>query len=293
MTIVVTGATGQLGHLAVEALLRRGADPTDVVATGRDLTKLADLAERGVRTVAADYSDPASLRAAFDGADRVLFVSGSEVGQRVAQHTNVVEAAVAAGVGLLVYTSIPQADTSDLVLAQEHRATEQVIRESGLPWVFLRNSWYLENYTPQVPTYLEHGAVLGAAGQGQVSAAARADFADAAAAVLLDPGATGGTVHELGGTESFTLAELAAAVADASGQDVTYTDLPETELVAALVGAGLPEPYAAVLADADRGIADGALEVTTGDLERLIGRAPTTMREAVTDAVTALRAARA
>ncbi|WP_371814177.1 NmrA family NAD(P)-binding protein [Phycicoccus sp. HDW14] len=198
MTIVVTGATGQLGHLVVEALLRRGADPADVVATGRDLTKVADLAARGVRTVAADYADPESLRAAFEGADRVLLVSGSEVGQRLPQHTNVVAAAKAAGVGLLAYTSIANAETSGVQLAAEHVATEQVIRDSGLPWVFLRNSWYLENYTPQVPTYLEHGAVLGAAADGRISAATRADYADAAAAVLLDAEATGGTVHELG-----------------------------------------------------------------------------------------------
>jgi NAD(P)H dehydrogenase (quinone) len=291
MTTVVTGATGQLGHLVVEALLRRGADPATIVATGRDLTKVADLAERGVRTVAADYADPESLRTVLAGADRVLLVSGSEIGQRLPQHTNVVEAAQAAGVGLLVYTSIARADTSGMQLAGEHLATEQLIRDSGLPWVFLRNSWYLENYLPQLPTWLEHGAVLGAAGDGRVSAATRADYADAAAAVLLDPATAGGTVHELGGSPAFTLAELAAAVTEASGTEVAYRDLSEADLTAALVGAGLPEAYAAVLADSDRGIARGELEVTSGDLERLTGRAPTTMTEAVADAVAATRAA--
>lgn len=285
MTTVVTGATGQLGHLVVEALLRRGAEPADIVATGRDLTKVADLAALGVRTVASDYTDPESLRAAFAGADRVLFVSGSEVGQRVAQHANVVEAARAAGVDLLVYTSIPRADTSGMQLAAEHRATEQLIRESGLSWVFLRNSWYLENYLPQLPTWLEHGAILGAAQDGRVSAATRADYAEAAASVLLDPATAGGTVHELGGSPAFTLAELAAAVTEATGTEVVYRDLSEAELTEALVGAGLPRPYAAVLADSDRGIARGELEVTSGDLERLIGRAPTTMTRAVADAV--------
>lgn len=286
MTIVVTGATGQLGRLVVESLLRRGASPADVLATGRDADRLRALADLGVRTAVVDYADPASLRDAFDGADRVLFVSGSEVGQRIPQHTNVVEALRSAGVGLVAYTSIAGADSSTMQLAAEHQATEQMLRDAGLPLVLLRNSWYLENYTPQVPTYLEHGAVVGAAGDGKVSAATRADYADAAAAVLLDPAATPGTAYELGG-EGFTLAELAAAVAEASGREVVYRDVTEDELAGILVGAGLPDPVARVFADSDRGIARGELEVTSGDLERLIGRAPTSMRQAVADAVAA------
>lgn len=286
MTIVVTGATGQLGRLVVESLLRRGASPADVLATGRDADRLRALADLGVRTAVVDYADPASLRDAFDGADRVLFVSGSEVGQRIPQHTNVVEALRSAGVGLVAYTSIAGADSSTMQLAAEHQTTEQMLRDAGLPLVLLRNSWYLENYTPQVPTYLEHGAVVGAAGDGKVSAATRADYADAAAAVLLDPDATPGTAYELGG-EGFTLAELAAAVAEASGREVVYRDVTEDELAGILVGAGLPDPVARVFADSDRGIARGELEVTSGDLERLIGRAPTSMRQAVADAVAA------
>lgn len=286
MTIVVTGATGQLGRLVVESLLRRGASPADVLATGRDADRLRALADLGVRTAVVDYADPASLRDAFDGADRVLFVSGSEVGQRIPQHTNVVEALRSAGIGLVAYTSIAGADSSTMQLAAEHQATEQMLRDTGLPLVLLRNSWYLENYTPQVPTYLEHGAVVGAAGDGKVSAATRADYADAAAAVLLDPDATPGTIHELGG-EGFTLADLAAAVSEASGREVVYRDVTEDELAGILVGAGLPDPVARVFADSDRGIARGELEVTSGDLERLIGRAPTSLRQAVADAVAA------
>ncbi|MBT9254863.1 SDR family oxidoreductase [Phycicoccus sp. MAQZ13P-2] len=286
MTIVVTGATGQLGRLVVESLLSRGASPADVLATGRDADRLRALADLGVRTAVVDYADPASLRDAFDGADRVLFVSGSEVGQRIPQHTNVVEALRSADVGLVAYTSIAGADSSTMQLAAEHQATEQMLRDAALPLVLLRNSWYLENYTPQVPTYLEHGAVVGAAGDGRVSAATRADYADAAAAVLLDPDATPGTAYELGG-EGFTLAELAAAVSEASGREVVYRDVTEDELAGILVGAGLPDPVARVFADSDRGIARGELEVTSGDLERLIGRAPTSMRQAVADAVAA------
>lgn len=287
MTYLVTGATGQLGHLVVEALLRRGVDPAEVVATGRDLTKVADLAARGVRTAVADLDDPATLAAAFAGVDRMLLVSGSEVGRRVPQHTAAVEAARAAGVGFVAYTSITRADTSGMRLAAEHRATEELLAASGLSWAALRNSWYLENYTPQVPTWLEHGAVLGAAGDGRVSAATRADYAEAAAAVLLDTSVASGAVLELGGP-SFTLAELAAAVTDTSGREVVYRDLDEAALTDVLVGAGLPRPYAAVLADSDRGIARGELEVTSGDLERLLGHAPTSMREAVAEAVRTL-----
>jgi NAD(P)H dehydrogenase (quinone) len=279
MTIVVTGATGHLGRLVVESLLRRGASPDEVVATGRNTEHLAELAEQlGVRTAVADFADPATLRAAFDGADRVLLVSGNEIGQRVAQHTAVVQAAKEAGVELLAYTSIPHADTAQMALATEHRETERVIRESGVPFTFLRNSWYFENYLPQIPTYLEHG-VVGAAGDGRISGAARADYADAAAAALLDP-TSAGRIHELGGA-SFTLAELAAIVADASGRPVTHTEVPPAQLTEILVGAGLPRPYAETLVSADLGIARGELEVTTGDLERLIGHTPTSLRAAV------------
>jgi NAD(P)H dehydrogenase (quinone) len=288
MNIVVTGATGQLGRLVVESLLRRGASPDEVVATGRNTRRLAELADStGVRTAVADYADPASLRAAFQGADRVLLVSGSEVGQRVAQHTAVVRAAREAGVALLAYTSIPKADTAQLALAAEHRETERVIRESGVPFTFLRNSWYLENYLPQIPTYLAHG-VVGSAGDGRISAATRADFADAAAAALLDPDSAG-RVYELGG-ESFTLAELAATVADASGRPVGYTEVSPDQLSEVLIGAGWPQQYAEVLVSADVGIARGELEVITGDLARLIGRSPTSLRDAVDASLATLAA---
>ncbi|WP_323100852.1 SDR family oxidoreductase [Intrasporangium sp. YIM S08009] len=285
MTILVTAASGHLGRLVVDALLRRGVAPSDVVATARKPEALAELADRGVEVRRADYDDPASLDTAFAGVDRLLFVSGSEVGSRIPQHRNVVDAAVRAGVGLVAYTSITRADTSELALATEHRATEEMIEASGLAHVFLRNSWYLENYTGQLPTYLEHGAVIGSAGDGRVSAATRADYAEAAAAVLAEDG-HGGRAYELGGT-AFTLAELAATVARVSGTEVVYRDLSVEDYAAALVAAGLPEGYAHALADSDRGIAAGALFTDTGDLERLIGRPTTTLEDAVRAALPA------
>jgi NAD(P)H dehydrogenase (quinone) len=278
MSIVVIGATGQLGRLAVEALLRRGVPAAEVVAVGRSVEKVADLAERGVEVRRADYDDPATLPAALAGAEKVLFISGSEAGKRVPQHLAVIAALREVGPRLVAYTSISHADTSDLVLAREHAATEQALIDSGLPYSFLRNSWYLENYTGQLATTLEHG-LIGAAGAGRISAATRADYAEAAAAVLVGEGHEN-TVHELGG-EPFTLAELAAVISAESGREVGYTDLSEDDYVKALVGAGVPEPFARVLADSDRGAAGGALEVSPADLTRLIGHAPTSPAEAV------------
>jgi len=209
MSIVVTGATGQLGRLAVEALLERGVPAAEVVATGRRTEVLADLAARGVVVRHADYDDVTSLKAAFDGAERLLLVSGSEVGQRVRQHGNAVAAAQAAGVGFVAYTSIVRADTSTLLLAEEHRATEQLLAAAGVPHALLRNSWYIENYTGQLPVHLAHG-IAGAAGDGAVSAATRADYAAAAAAVVATDGHAG-AVYELGGAP-FGVAGIAEAV---------------------------------------------------------------------------------
>ena len=286
MSVVVTGATGHLGRLVVASLLARGVPAEEVVATGRRTETLADLAARGVVVRRADLDDPASLRDAFAGAEKVLLVSGSEVGRRVPQHTAAVRAAEEVGAGLLAYTSIARADASPLALAVEHRQTEEVLAASAVPTVLLRNSWYLENYTGQLAAYARHG-IAGSAGQGRVSAATRADLAEAAAAVLATDGHAG-RVYELGG-EAFTMAELAEAVSVATGSAVGYTDLPVEAFTQVLVGAGLPEAAAATYADADRGIAGGWLEVPVDDLEGLLGRRPTAMPDAVAAAAADLR----
>jgi len=284
MSIVVTGATGHLGRLVVAALLERGVPAADIVATGRATDKIADLAEAGVRVAATDFDDPASLRAAYAGADRVLLISGTDIGRRPEQHRNAIEAARDEGVRLLAYTSIANADISRMTLAADHQATETILRESGVPFALLRNGWYLENYTAQLPTVLAHGALLGSAGDGKVSAAARADYAAAAAVVLTGDGHEG-KVYELGGDQAFTLAGLAQEIASASGQDVEYRDLPVEEYIRVLVQAGLPEGYAAVIADSDLGISRGELEVTSGDLSRLIGRPTTSPAQGVASAL--------
>jgi NAD(P)H dehydrogenase (quinone) len=286
MTFVITGTTGHLGRHVVQKLLDSDVPSDQIVATGRDITKIADLADRGVQARPIDYDDIDSLREAFAGAEKVLLVSGSETGRRVVQHQNAIQAAKDAGAGLVIYTSIANADRTSMQLAADHQATEQALEESGVPFALLRNSWYIENYTGQLPTYLEYGAVVGSADDGRVSAAARADYAEAAAAVLLMDDQAG-KVYELGADEAFTLGELAEEISRAAGRPVTYQDLPVEEYTQVLVQAGLPEPYAAALADSDRGIARGDLLVTTGDLSRLIGRPTMSMPEAVRAAVEA------
>jgi len=276
MSLAVTGATGQLGRLVVASLLAKGVAADQIVALGRDDERLVELAALGVTTRKVDNSDAGAVAEALADADRVLLMSGNEVGQRLAQHQNVIDAAKAAGVELLAYTSIPHADTTGIALAAEHRATEEAIVASGLPHAFLRNSWYIENYGDQLATYTEHGTILGAAGDGRVSGATRADFAEAAAAVLLLEQPK--TVYELGGA-AFSLADLADEVSEVTGTDVSYTDVPADALIKVLVGAGLPDQFAAILADADLGLGRGELYVEPTDLEELLGRPATSLAD--------------
>jgi NAD(P)H dehydrogenase (quinone) len=271
MTILVTGATGNLGRLVIASLLERGADPQSIIAGARDVAKAQDL---GVRVAHLDYAAPSSITAALEGVDSVLLVSGSEVGQRVAQHKAVIDAAKDAGVTKFVYTSAPKATTSDLVLAPEHKATEELIAESGLPAVILRNNWYTENYAADLARAAETGVLASGAGDGRVASASRRDFAEAAAVVLLEDGHIG-QVYELGGDVAWNYSDLAGAIAEVAGRDVTYQPLTADEQLAGLQAAGLDEGTAGFVVALDAGIAAGALADTDGTLARLIGR-PTT-----------------
>jgi len=279
----VTGATGHLGRLAVSELLDRGVAASDLVAVVRDATRAADLADRGVQVRVADYGDPAALEAALTGVDRLLFISSSEAGRREVQHRNVVAAAQAAGVQRIVYTSIARADTNSTPLAVEHRLTEQLLRDSGIDTVVLRNSWYVENYTAQLPQYRATGAVVGAAGEGRVAAATRADYAEAAAAALLADVPRAAT-YELGGP-AFTMAELAAALGNVTGTDLAYRDLPPADFRAGLLAAGLDEGTADFVLSLELATAAGELDVAATDLERLLGRPATDLRTALTQLV--------
>lgn len=274
MTIVVTGATGHLGRLTVDALLDRGVPAADIRALGRSAERLAPLAARGVQTAVIDFGKPETLDAAFAGADALLLVSGSEVGQRIPQHRNAIDAAVRAGVGRIVYTSAPHADDTDLVLAPEHAETEKLLAASGLPVTVLRNNWYTENYTGQLDVASATGELVGSAATGRVASASRKDYAEAAAVVLTTDGHDG-AVYELAGDVAWTFDDLAAAIGELLGRPVAYRSVTPEEHGAALREAGLDEGTAGFVVALDGNIRDGALADATGTLSELIGR-PTT-----------------
>lgn len=272
--IGVTGASGHLGRLVIESLLGK-VPPSQIVGVVRHPETAADLASKGVVIRAGDYSKPETLGPAFVGVEKLLLISGNEVGKRVAQHTAVAMAAKQAGAKLLAYTSLLHADRSPLLLGEEHRQSEAAVKASGVPFVLLRNSWYNENYINAVKQALKLGVHYGSSGEGRISAAARADYAAACAAVLTAKDDPSGRTYELAGDEGFTLAQFAAEIAKLSGKPVRYEDLSETAYKAVLVKAGLPEAAAGFFANTDAGISNGALYDDGHQLSRLMGR-PTT-----------------
>ncbi|WP_144119048.1 NmrA family NAD(P)-binding protein [Catellatospora sichuanensis] len=280
MSIVISGATGQLGRLVVAALLDRGVAAEQVVAGARDETRLADLAARGVRVVRFDYDDPASLSAALAEGDTLLLVSGSEIGRRVAQHESVIAAARAAGVARLAYTSALGAGETGLVVAPDHVATEQAVRAGGIPFTVLRNGWYTENYATALVQARATGVVLSSAGDGRVASAARADYAAAIAAALTGTGHED-AVYELSGDHAWNFDELADAFATVLGRDVVYRRVSPEEHLGLLTEAGLDAGTAGFLVALDGNIRDGALALTTGDLSRLAGRPTTPLVDAL------------
>ncbi len=280
MTIAITGATGQLGRLTVQKLIeRQGAD--GLVALVRSPEKAADL---GVETRAFDYDRPDWLAPALSGIDVLVLISSSEVGKREAQHGAVIDAAKAAGVSRIVYTSILHADTSPMSLAPEHRATEALLAKSGLKVTLLRNGWYHANYLGALPAALEHGAMIGAAGEGRIASASREDFAEAAAVAATGEG-HGGQTYELAGDTAYTLAELAEEVSRQTGKQIPYVNMSEAEYAEALKGAGLDAGTAQMVAGLDAGAAQDALFDDSRTLSRLIGRPTTPVSESVRKAL--------
>jgi NAD(P)H dehydrogenase (quinone) len=277
--IAITGATGQLGQLVIAALLK-SVPASQIVAVVRNPAKADALAQQGVVVRQGDYGDEAALTRALEGVEKLLLISSSEVGQRTVQHRNVINAAKAAGVGFIAYTSVLHADTSPLGLAPEHIETEKMLAASGIPYALLRNGWYSENYLASAPPALEHGVFLGAAGNGKIASAPREDYAAAAAKVISEEGHAG-KVYELAGDTAWTLSELAAELSKQSGKNVVYQNLSEADYAAALRGVGLPDAFASLLADSDTGASKGALFDDSHTLSKLIGRPTTPIAESI------------
>lgn len=284
MAILVTGASGHLGGHVVNALLERGVPASDIVAGVRTPDKAAPLVDLGVRVAPLNYAEPATIDAALEGVDRVLLISGSEVGTRLAGHLNVIEAAKKAGVEKFVYTSAPKVTSADYALGAEHRATEEAIAAAGLPAVILRNNWYHENYTQDVLGAAESGVIAAAAGEGRVASASRRDYAEAAAVALTEDGHVG-RVYELAGDVAWTYDELAAAASEVLDRDVAYVSLSAADKQAQLEQFGLPTDVAQFVVGIDLAIADGVLADTDGTLARLIGRPTTPLIEGLRAAV--------
>lgn len=270
----ITGATGQLGSIVLEQLKSR-TDAANLVALVRSPEKV-----EAVEARAFDYSKPEGLAEALKGIDTLLLVSGNEIGQRAIQHANVINAAKEAGVQWIVYTSILRADTSTISLAGEHLATEKLLKESGIAYTILRNGWYTENYTGSITSAVGAGAFIGSAGEGKISSATRADFAEAAAVVLTEEGHVG-KVYELAGDESYTLTDLAAEISKQTGKDIPYQNLPEEEYAKILKSLGLPEVFANGIASWDVSASKGDLFDDGKTLSTLIGRPTTPLSETV------------
>lgn len=286
MTILVTAASGQLGRLVVDALLERGVAPAELVATARDTAKLQSAAERGVRTAVLDYDRPETISAALEGVDTVLLISGSAPGARAAGHRNVIDAAKAAGVAKLVYTSVPNATTAEFVLAPDHKATEEAIAASGVPAVIARHNWYTENYVGDVQQAAESGTIVASVGDGKVASATRADLAAGLAALLTEDGHLG-AVYDFSGEHAWGYEELAAAASELTGREVAYTPVSSEEHVAALEAAGLDAGTAGFVAGIDDGIRRGVLANADGTLARLIGRPTTSLVDGLRQAISA------
>ncbi|AUU12550.1 NAD(P)-dependent oxidoreductase [Proteus mirabilis] len=277
--IAITGATGLLGQHVIENLLQT-VPANQIVAFARDVKKGSSLSQKGVLVRQADYNDKASLITALQGVDKLLLISSSEVSKRTIQHRNVIEAAKSADVQFIAYTSILHADRSPLSLHVEHVETEKMLADSGISYTLLRNGWYTENYLASVPAAIEHGVFLGAAGDGKIASATRADYALAAARVISEEGHIG-KVYELAGDEAWTLEQLAKELTKQSGKQVIYNNLSQADFVAALKTAGLPDKLSNMLADSDIGASKGGLFDDSHTLSKLIGRRTTTLAESI------------
>jgi NAD(P)H dehydrogenase (quinone) len=278
MSIVITATSGHLGRLVVHDLLERALPAAEIVAGARTLDSVTDLAETGVRTAVVDYDDPSTVEGAVSAGDTLVLVSGNDLVNRDRQHADAVAVAAKAGVGHLVYTSGLKASESPSPIAASHAATEDVVRDSGIPFTILRNGWYTENYARTIDAVRATGVLLASVGDGRVASASRHDFAQAVGVVVTTDGHLGAT-YELSGDVAWSYDDLAAALTELLGRDVTYSSVTPEQHLAALTEAGVPESMAAMVVAVDAGIRAGAFAFTNGDLVRLIGRPTTPLLE--------------
>lgn len=276
MKIGITGATGQLGQLVVQKLKEKNTG-AKLVALVRNPVKAGSL---DIEARTFDYEQPDTLPQALEGIDRLVFISGSEIGKREAQHTNVIKAAKQAQIKKIAYTSLLNADNSSMILAPEHLATENMLKDSGIPHTILRNGWYTENYTANLKTAVEQGIIIGSAGNGKISSATREDYAEAAAEAIIN-NAHIGKIYELAGDQTYTMQELATEVSEQTEKNVEFLNLPEVEYAQKLQELGLPESMAKSLASLDYSASKGDLFDDEKVLSKLIGRPTTSLKEAV------------
>lgn len=279
MRYVVFGATGQLGSFVIDSL-KQEVPAESILALGRNEDALSDLATRGVTVGKIDYKTPTTVSGVLKAGDRVLLISSSEVGQRFPQHSTVIQAAKDAGVAGIVYTSLTSATTSKSVLASEHKATEKLLAEAGIPFTVLRNNWYTENHIQDFQQAVATGAISNNYGSGKIASAPRKDYAEAAAKVLATSDFSG-KVFELGGDSAWDYAEFAATVGEVLGKSVDYTEIGDEEQQSLLEGFGLDQGTAGFVTALGTGIREGALDLVTGDLSKILGRATETLKESL------------
>ncbi|MDE1158353.1 MAG: SDR family oxidoreductase [Neorhizobium sp.] len=278
--LLVTGANGKLGRATIHHLLETSKVPaSDIVAASRDTEKLADLADKGIEVRKADFNDEAGLVTAFAGIDRVLLVSTDELatpGGRLKQHTAAVSAAKTAGVGHILYTSMPNPDKSLVSFAPDHLGTEEAIKASGLAYTILRNAWYDDNYMMAMPHNLAGGKWFTSTGTGKVANISRDDCARGAAAALANPPA-GNTTLTLTGPESLSADKIAALVSKAAGKPLAVVQVTDEQLGQGIASAGLPDFVVKMLVSASANIRAGNFDIVTDDFETLTGAKPQTL----------------
>ena len=275
--IVVTGASGKLGKLVLKELLAAGA--ADILATTRTPENLAEFASQGVDVRQADFKNPASLEDAFKGGTRLLLISTTDVGSRVPQHGAAIDAAKAAGVEHVIYTSWPDPQHSVAAVSPDHAATEDLVLKSGLKFTFLGNYLYSETLMFGLPKALETGKLFGAAGDGRAAYVTRQDCAYAAAGVLNNAVRYENKRLGISGPVAYTRSEIAQLASGITGKPLVYVDLPAEDFGKALVGAGMPEGFAKLFVSFELAIKAGELEAVTQDVSEVSGHTPASLSD--------------